>query len=523
MRVSHGAGSTRWLAGAVVALLLVAGAACAPARAPLAAPPAQPSAQPAPAAQPAAAPCDTPLARLQGELRTIFEDPRFARMQWAVLVQSLASGEVIYSANVGKLMMPASNMKIVTLAAAAERLGWDFTYETRLLTSAAVKNGVLDGDLIVVGSGDPTIGSRGGGSSTRVFEAWADQLEAAGIRAINGRIVADARAFDAQPLGASWEWDDLPLAYAAGVSALQFNESVADVAIRPGPSVGSPAVIDVRPIESGLLLDAKVTTSAGGEADLALSRLQGTNHLVVGGTIPAGSKEVVRAASVSRPALYFVRVLRETLVARGIRVTGTAAEFDDAYPVPPTAQARVLLSHRSAPLSEFARTLMKVSQNQYAETLLRTLGATTGAGTPAAGQQVVREVLDGWGVPADAYVLSDGSGLSRHNYVSAEMLTTILRQMYRDPRHRESFLATLPVAGEDGTLKRRFAGSRVAGNVKAKTGTIANVRSLSGYATTLDGEPIVFSMLANHFSTPSSVVDAAVDHALERVVSFTRK
>lgn len=532
MRISHGAGTTRPLAGFVTALLLVGVAACAPTRPPKAVPPAQPPSATAPApapaappaivAQPPAAPRGTPLGQLQGELRAIFGDPKFARMQWAVLVQSLKSGEVIYGENVGKLMMPASNMKIVTLAAAAERLGWDFTYETKLVTSAPLKDGILDGDLVVVGSGDPTIGGRGGGSSTRVFEGWADQLRSLGIRAIDGRIVADARAFDPQPLGSSWEWDDLPLAYAAGVSALQFNESVADVAIRPGPAAGAPAVVEVRPIESGLILDSKVATSAGGEADLELSRPQGTNHLLVTGTIPVGSKEVVRAASVSRPALYFARVLRETLVARGIRVTGTAMEFDEAYPVPPIAQTRELLSYHSAPLSEFARTLMKVSQNQYAETLLRTMGAATGAGTAEAGQKVVREVLDGWGVAPDAYVLSDGSGLSRHNYLSAEMITAILRQMYRDPRHREAFMATLPVAGEDGTLRRRFAGSRAAGNVKAKTGTIANVRSLSGYATTADGEPIVFSMLANHFSVPSAVVDAAVDLALERLVNFHR-
>jgi serine-type D-Ala-D-Ala carboxypeptidase/endopeptidase (penicillin-binding protein 4) len=532
MRDRTVAGMARLLTALVSAAVLLAGPACAPKTDPQTAPPppatrpaaAPPAVTPAPApAQPvaAAAAVRPASAALAQELGSIFDAPAFDRMQWAVLVQSLSSGETLYSRNPSKLMMPASNMKVVTLASAAERLGWDFTYETRLVSPAAVTNGALEGDLVVVGSGDPTIGSRGGVGATRVFEQWADRLLADGITEINGRVVSDARAFDREPLGAGWAWDYLAAGYAAGVSALQFNESVADVAVRPAAAVGAPALVEVRPIESGLILDKRATTVADGQPDLELSRLPGSNRLVVTGTIPLGSAEVVRAATVDRPALYFARMLRATLVAKGIRVKGEAGEFEDVYPVPPTAPVRVLLSHRSAPLSEFARVLMKVSQNQYAETLLRTLGSRNG-GTAAAGQKVVREVLDGWGVAPDSYILADGSGLSRYNYLSTEMLVKILRQLYRDPRHREPFMATLPIGGQDGTIARRFVGTRAAGNVRAKTGSIANARALSGYVTTADGETLVFSILANSFSQPSSVIDSATDLAIERLANFTR-
>lgn len=479
---------------------------------------------------------------LRADLAGIFGAPAFARMQWGVLIQSLGSDEVLYSEQPSKLMMPASNMKIVTLSAAAERLGWDFTYETKLVSAAPVEDGVLRGDLIVVGSGDPTINARGG-SATRVFESWADQLRAAGITRIDGRIVADARAFDTEVLGAGWAWDYLGYGYAAGVSALQFNEDVADVAVLPGPSPGTPAVAEVRPIESGLILDNRVTTAANGDPDIELQRLPGSNRLIVTGVVPAGSKEVVREATVDRPALYFARILRKTLMARGIDVTGDAGEYDDVYgtgrsamahaPGTPAAPAepasvapagtRVLLSHRSPPLSEIARVQMKVSQNLYAETLLRTLGAQSGAGTAEAGQKIVREVLTGWGIPPDAYVLEDGSGLSRYNYVCADTIVTILRHMYQDPRHREAFLQTLPIGGQDGTIARRFQGSRAAGNVRAKTGSIANVRALSGYVTTEEGEVLVFSILANNFTAPQSAIDAATDQAVERLAAFTRR
>ena len=521
--------TTRFATGVLLGLLVFGGG-CVKRTPPSTAPP------PVPAPAAGVHPTPVPAPRLPGTIPTapagiqslradlsrVFENPAFGRMQWAVLVQSLASGETVYAANASKLVMPASNMKIVTLAAAAERLGWDYTYETTLVTAAPVVNGILKGDLVIVGTGDPTIGGRGG-SATREFEDWADRLRAEGLTGITGRIVADARAFGQETLGAGWAWDYLGSGYAAGVSALQFNESVADVVIKPGMSTGQPAVIEVRPIESGLIVDPRVTTSAGGDPDIEIFRLAGSNRLIVRGTVPAGAKDIVRSATVDRPALYFARILREVLVARGIRVGGVAAEYEEVYAVPPTAPTRVLLSHQSAPLSDIARVLMKASQNQYAETLLRTLGARSGAGTPEAGRTAVQEVLDGWGIPRDAYAQADGSGLSRYNYVCAETLVTILKQMYIDPRHKEPFLAALAIGGQDGTISRRFVGTAAAGNVRAKTGSIANVRALSGYVTSADGEPLVFSIIANNFTAPQSAIDAATDEAVVRLANFVRK
>jgi serine-type D-Ala-D-Ala carboxypeptidase/endopeptidase (penicillin-binding protein 4) len=469
---------------------------------------------------------------LAAELDRIFDAPGFGRMQWGVLVQSLDSGAVLYSRNAARLVMPASNMKIVTLAAAAERLGWDFHFHTRLLSAAAPEAGTLKGDLVIVGGGDPTINGRGG-SATRVFEGWADGLRAAGIQRIEGGIVADAGAFDSETLGAGWAWDYLGYGYAAGVSALQYNEDVATLAIRPGPRAGAPAGILVRPAESGLLVENRVTTAAAGsEADIELGRLPGSDRLIVSGGIPEGSQELRRTATVSDPALYFARVLRATLRAKGIAVEGEAMHRDGAG----AGLAAVLTDHESPPLSEIGRVMMKVSQNLYAETLLRALGAApvpegqgvapTGfgrTGTAAAGHKIVREVLTGWGVQPDAYVLADGSGLSRYNYLCPETLVTVLRAMYREPRHRQAFLDTFPVGGQEGgTLSRRFKGTRAESNVRGKTGSIANVRALSGYVTTSAGEMLAFSIVANAFTQPQETIDAATDHAVERLANLTR-
>ena len=240
--------------------------------------------------------------------------------------------------------------------------------------------------------------------------------------------------------------------------------------------------------------------------------------------MPAGAKDVVRAATVDRPALYFARILREVLVARGIRVGGAAVEYEEVYSGPADGvDPRAAVAPVGAALRDRARPDEGEPEPGSAETLLRTLAASAGTGTSEAGRGVVREVLDGWGVPRDAYAQADGSGLSRYNYLCAETLVTILRQMYTDPRHKEPFLAALAVGGEDGTIARRFAGTAAAGNVRAKTGSIANVRALSGYVTSADGEPLVFSVVANHFTAPPSAIDAATDEAIVRLATFARK
>lgn len=525
----------RWLAAWLLAVGLTA---CGPKTPP--AVPAAPPARPAPAAAPAPAPLPappappapatrppavqpTPVEQLRAELDKLFRAPAFDRMLWGIQIQSLATGEVLYSLDPSKLVMPASNMKIVTLAAAAERLGWDFAFETRLLATGPIERGVLKGDLEIVGSGDPTINGRSG-NPTAVFEEWAAGLREAGITAIDGRVIADDRAFDDASLGTGWSWDYLVYGYAARVTALQYNENVAVIEVRAGAAAGAAARVSVRPEGSGLtILNHVTTTPAGGDAAIELHRMAGSDRLDVAGTIPLGAPEIVRTVAVDNPARFFAQALRSVLVADGIRVRGVAAAIRDLDTVPDPSLSTTLLTRRSAPLSEIAKVLMKVSQNLYAETLLKTMGAQTGTGTVDAGEKVVQEVLAAWGVEPGSFVLVDGSGLSRYNYVTAEMLVRILRRMYTDPRHRGPFTDALPIGGvEGGTLAKRFKGTRAADNVRAKTGSIANVRALSGFVHTADGEPLVFAIVANNFTQPQATIDATTDLAVERLANFTR-
>jgi len=215
-----------------------------------------------------------------------------------------------------------------------------------------------------------------------------------------------------------------------------------------------------------------------------------------------------------------VQSLADTLAAYGIRVTGGAWDIDELPAPPPAAGRRSIASHRSPPLSVLAGHLMKVSQNFYAETLLRTIGRHAGGtGSDDSGRRAVRETLEAWDIPPDALVVYDGSGLSRYNYVTADAIVAILKRMWTDERHRGPFVASLPVGGHDGTLASRMSDPVLARRVQAKTGTIANVRALSGYLDAESGDKLAFSIIANHFTASSREIDEVVEEMLRRIVS----
>jgi D-alanyl-D-alanine carboxypeptidase/D-alanyl-D-alanine-endopeptidase (penicillin-binding protein 4) len=447
---------------------------------------------------------------------------------WGVHVLSLDRGDTLFALNAGKLMMPASNMKILTLAATADRFGWDHRFTTTLQSTAAVEDGILRGDLIVRGGGDPTISTRGNRDQL-VFDEWAAALKGAGITSIDGRIVGDDQAFEEQGVGPGWSWDYLEAGYAAPVGALQYNDNTADLTTAPGAAIGDPALVQLAP-GSGLTVVNHVRTGAGAGSGVRgainVERRIDRPELVISGMIPVDAPPVTRAVAVLNTTLFFAQSLKDALVSRGIAVTGDAVDGDDVAPEllqQPAAERRVLVTTTSAPLREVATVLMKVSQNQYAETLLKALGAAGGGlGTTSAGRRAAAETFRGWGIPDDGYVVSDGSGLSRYNYIAPATITTILARMHRDPRHREAFATTLPIAGKDGTISTRMQRTRAEGNAIAKTGSIANVRALSGYVKTRDGETLAFSILANDFVIPSATVNWIADLAVEILANFSR-
>jgi D-alanyl-D-alanine carboxypeptidase/D-alanyl-D-alanine-endopeptidase (penicillin-binding protein 4) len=454
----------------------------------------------------------TPVQQLQADLSAIFDTPQFERSFWSVAVRPGGSNDDLYSLNAAKLMMPGSVMKIVTVAAAADLLGWDHQFETKVVSAAPVDQGVLRGDLVVVGGGDPSISERSDMPGALI--AIARRLREEGITRVEGGVIGHDDLFDDDGFGDGWTLDNLPYGYAAAVSALEYNEGSVDLVIRAGATAGDPVTIHVRPGGSGLQVDNQLATVAeSGTGRLTLHRLPGSSRIVVRGQIPAKAAPFARTASVDNPTAFFVSAFRDALIAEGIDVNGDAVDIDDVLSKPDLSAARTLVSHKSLPLRQLAVSMMQVSQNQYAEILLKALG----------GPDKARSVLQSWNVGSDSYVIADGSGLSRYNYITSNALVGILERMRAEPRHALPFAESLPVAGRDGTLSRRLAGTAAAGRVRAKTGTVDNVRAIAGYVDTASGETLVFSIIANNFTVPTSTIDAAADRALVRLAMFSRQ
>jgi len=459
--------------------------------------------------------------QLAADLDQVFGASVMSQGLWGVEVKSLDTGRVLYQLNARKLMMPASNMKIVTLATAANTLGWDYRFTTTLETAAPIDNGVLTGDLIVRGTGDPTINSRDQ-RAARLFDDWALALRGLGITRIDGNIVGDDNAFDDQGLGAGWAWDYLQYGYAAPVGALQYNEDVAALTIAAAATEGAPALVTLAPGSGLRVINRAFTGAPKSPVTIDYTRRLDAPVLEISGSIPLDSGPLTREVAVVNPTIFFAQSLKDALVARGIDVTGAAQDADDQMNLPAPDARRPIVQSPSPPLRDIATTMMKVSQNLYAETLLKASAAAHGGlGTTEGGRLLSRTLLDGWGIPPSTYIQLDGSGLSRYDYVTADMLTTILEHMYRDPAMHDAFVATLPIAGKDGTMRSRLKTTRAEANAAAKTGSIANVRTLSGYVRTRDGETLVFSMLANSFAIPASTVTWIADLAVETLANFT--
>jgi len=451
----------------------------------------------------------------------ILDAPALARATLAVRVDLLNTIPLtLYGRNSTKLVMPASNMKLLTLAAAADRLGWDFRYTTRLEMAGTIEGGALRGDLIVVGSGDPAITASGGPAPA--FATFAEGLKRAGITRVDGRIIGDDNAFDDEELGPGWAWDYLSAGYAARSGALSYNDNQITVRIAPGAAAGEPARIEAVPAGHGLtLVSGIVTVDAASGASIDVFRLPGSDRLTLSGTIRVGATAVNRTVSVDNPTRFFADALRLSLEAQGIAVRDGAWDVDDVADRPPAANRRTLATYESAPLAELAKILMKVSANFDTENVLKTVGLVVRQeGSTAAGRSAARETLTSWGIPPDSYVMYDGSGLSRYNYVSADAIVRLLTHVWQSERLRGPFIASLPIAGRDGTLANRMRGTVLEGKVEAKTGTIANVRSLSGFLETRSGQRLVFAMIANHYTASSAQVDAVVERALTRLAEW---
>jgi D-alanyl-D-alanine carboxypeptidase/D-alanyl-D-alanine-endopeptidase (penicillin-binding protein 4) len=459
-------------------------------------------------------------------------------------VVSLRTGNRVASINAEKRFTPASTSKLFPAAVALSRLGLDFTYHTTVETSATVtEDGRVEGDLILVGRGDPNLSGRllpYSGQTERIrpatlaLEGLAAQLAQRGIRVVEGDLVADDTYFVSQPYGEGWTVDDLQWGYGAPVAALSLNDNVIVFRIRPGRRVGELASIDMEPSTTRFELQNRIVTVARYRQTsrgrrLTIDRAIGSSVVQLWGELRTNSPEWTGALAMDNPPAIAGEVFREALSRNGIEVRGTVrtrelhpgevadlAQAELPEKGPPTT---VLASRDSFPLADSLKVMLKVSQNLHAEMLLRTLGhEQRQIGSNEAGLAVINDFLKENGIPEGDVLLRDGSGLSRQNLVTPSALTTLLRLMHDSP-HRDVWMDLLPVAGMDGSLLNRLNGGAVRGRVRAKTGGLAGVAALAGYAPNAAGDMLAFAIIINHHNLAAGPATGLVDRVVQEIAA----
>ena len=430
-----------------------------------------------------------------------------------VEVYSLESKKVLFQYNDDYLFMPASNMKVVTTALALVRLGPDYRFTTRLVREPS-------GDLVLAGSGDPSISGRvypyskdsGSGPPLRALEALADQAVAGGLTRVDGDVVGDDRLYPWAPYPPSWTEDDTLREYGAPVSALTLNENTITITVHGGAAAGDAAQISLSPAIEYYAIDNRVATVArGSEAHLRISRVQNSRQLLLWGSIPAGHV-FGETVAIDDPALFAAEALYDALARRGVTITGRAIarhrSVSDDYDPSPSVE---LASRVSPPLVQLLQVTDKTSQNLHAELMLREVGRVSRfMGTREAGLEEMAAFFKEVGASAGDARVEDGSGLARNVMVAPRLVTKILAYLY-DSKYREDWISLMPIGGEDGTLKNRMCCTAEAANIHAKTGTLSRALALSGYAQSKTRGWLAFSIIVNSFSAPAPEVRRWID------------
>jgi serine-type D-Ala-D-Ala carboxypeptidase/endopeptidase (penicillin-binding protein 4) len=496
------------------------------------------------------------LAELQACIQEIVKQPALEPGFFAVKIVSLDSGQVIFEQSANKFVRPASNMKLYTVATAFDRLTPDFHFITSVYSKEKPEDGKIKGDLIVYGRGDPSIAARfNNGDYFKGINDLADRIVAAGVKRIKGDLVGDESYFNGAPLGSGWEWEDLTWSYGAPVSALSINDNAIDLNVKPAERLGAPVTYTTGPPSASFLtiLNRATTAERGSRSALRIYRGLGANTLELSGTLPLGDAGFVGGVAIPDPALAFVSMLREALTKRGVKIEGRVRTVTDrsgdsvmprttpGFATGSMAQFPVeIASLQSPPFNEIAAHTLKPSQNQYTELILRTLGRNprvldaAGNTRPLAGDaqgatddeeaglRMVRDFLRQAGIGEGDVELSDGSGLSRNDLISANTTVQLLTFMTKH-KYFAQFRDALPIAGVDGTLRTRMRGTPAEGNVRAKTGSLSSVASLSGYVTTAGGEHLVFSMMLNNYPDAAAVRRDSIDAIAVLLASFSGK
>ncbi len=455
--------------------------------------------------------------------------PGLDRLLWGVSVTDL-DGHELYRRNGNRLMVPASNMKLLASITATALLGPDFTVKTSLYGTGPISVGVLRGDLILYGRGDPTFSRRCYQADTMAAGACdtdpaarlhdlARQLRARGVRVVSGDLIGDGSYFEETLVHPNWQGYDLGWWYAAPVSGLGFNDNSLDVHETAADSVGfSPRITFVPDIGIATFENRAITGARDARRTFDVVRSPSGSRFVSSGVLPLGTIDRKEFVAIADPGRFAALALRRELEAVGITVLGDSRSTADSLAYQAARAGMPLAEVTSRPLREWLYPILNSSQNWFAEMLLKQLGRQVGtAGSWAEGRAVERRFLiDSVHVDSTQFVIEDGSGLASNNLVSPHAFTTLLAYIRKHPNF-PMFFDGLPVAGRTGTLRTRFVNTPLEGKVHAKTGSISRTATLSGFIERPDGQVLVFSVMANHNNLPNGRILAAIDRVVVEI------
>ncbi|HET6930950.1 MAG TPA: D-alanyl-D-alanine carboxypeptidase/D-alanyl-D-alanine-endopeptidase [Candidatus Acidoferrum sp.] len=476
---------------------------------------------------------DAATARFAGRVDSLLGLSPVDKGEWGLMVVDAESGATLYEKNANDYFLPASNMKLLTTALALDALGPEYRFRTTIETNGTLSRyGKLSGDLILVGRGDPNLSNRKfpfetkeefDGPPEKALTELADAVAARGVKKISGDVVGDDSYFPRERYPDGWEIDDMVWEYGAAISAIVVHDNTVTLTLTPGSKPGAPATAVVEPATREFVVKNEVTTIGAKEKpDLRLTREPGGDTVVVTGVMPAGGAPRRLVLAIQEPALHAANLLAQLLKDRGIKIGGKVRAVHE--PDPREATRTVMAEHLSVPLKDSVKLVNKISQNLHTEVLLRTAARQQGRwATPEDLQKFPEVFYTKAGIPEGDVVQTDGSGLSRHDLVTPRAFVALLEYAQKQAWF-PAFLASLPVAGADGTLNERMKDPPLAGKIHAKTGSVTHVRALSGYAETPGGRKLIFSFLSNNQGARNHEVHTAIDGVcLAMVEEFDEK
>jgi D-alanyl-D-alanine carboxypeptidase/D-alanyl-D-alanine-endopeptidase (penicillin-binding protein 4) len=431
-----------------------------------------------------------------------------------VAVLPVDAGEIIYDHEGSKSLVPASTMKAITTASALYHLGPDFCFETKLQVDT-------DGNVIIKGTGDPSFAEY---SSDAIFASFASKLEAAGIDHIGGAVIGDAEAFGTQLVPDTWQYYDMGNYFGAGASGLSFRRNAYRAYFAPGQRAGEPArFLRTSPSIPGLAFTNEMLTGSTRSGDRGfIYAVPYGDHAFLRGTVPAGRSSFSIRGSMPDPALTCAQFFQDYLAEHGIEATRPATTMRRLAleEKRPDGERKDLFVHRSEPLSKLALDTNYRSINLHAECLLRAIALKqTGAGTINGGIAANLKLVASLGINTTGMHIADGSGLSRLNGVTPRQFAYFLKSVLNG-EHGESFLRTLPVAGESGTLKYIAGGTPAAGRIHAKSGTLERTKCYVGYADARSGKRYAFAIMVNNFTGDYYTIRKGIERIMTALVSL---